>query len=144
MIFSQSVFSQQNFKFIKVDENGKYKTVNFCLIGFTDETHKKEVYNKIIADENIGEFIIDNENNCKLMLIKKFDADYIYDIISPMGVDFKLESVTQISNNQLLVPTHYPIKVNTGDNIVDEENYQRAIKQWKKQYPDEWYKYQKQ
>lgn len=141
IFFSQSLYSQENFKFINVVEDEKFKTVNFNLTGFKDEFHKKELYNKLIADKNIGEFIIDNENNCKLILIKNYDADYIYNIISPMGVEFKLESVKQVNNNQLAVPENYPVRKNTGNDILDEENYQRAIKQWKKQYPEEWEQY---
>lgn len=137
------LFSQENLRFSNLKEDEKFKEVKFSLSGIKDEYHKKELYNILTTDNNIHKFIIDNDDNCMLLILKEFDADYIYNIITPMGISFKEGVSEQTKKTDIIYPPHYPQRTKADGKDVDDSSYQKALEFWKQKYPEEWEEFQK-
>ncbi len=71
----------------------KILIVYFTIQGITDEVHKKSISNKMLGDENIINFIIDNHNRCKVTINNNVTADYIRNILLSESVDYNYKTV---------------------------------------------------
>ncbi len=133
----------QKFTFINIDVQDKVKTVKFALIGFTDDVHKKKVYELLKADENISNLLIDKNNFCSAIVKNNIGADYIYDIISPYGIRYSSDTVIEKNIKQENLPLHYPRMTKDVGKEYDEESFLKSLEFWKQNYPNEWEEYQK-
>ena len=136
-------YAQENFKFTHVSKEGDGKAVKFGLVGFKDEIHKEEVVKKLRADENITKFVIKSDNSCYAIVNEYVDEDYIYYIVSPLGIDFARKYAETINKKSMKLPLHYPERAKADGKKIDDVTFQKALEFWKKRYPKEWEEYKK-
>jgi hypothetical protein len=156
---SFSLFSQETVSdFIKAENLDREKVVYFNLLGITDDNHKKALWNDLVADEKINEVIIENENSCKLRVMKDVTPDYLQKILDNHNV--KINSNDLILSNSTVIeaekpeiffspaypdyskfkvlPASFPAKVDTGNPYEDEITNRENFKKWREENPEDW------
>lgn len=96
----KDIVESSSFEFLKFEEKENSKIVYFSIKGITDEVHKKSISNKMLNDENIINFIIDNHNMCKVTINNKVNADYIRNILISEGVDYNYKTVKTVKKEK--------------------------------------------